>query len=67
MKKLLIATTVILLAGACKKNDNGNNPGPDVQCGDHQSQPLYRESNGNCYLLNSNGEKEYVEKHECDC
>ena len=64
MKKLLIVGLLGILVSCNKKNEPA---GGDKPCGDHHSQQLYKDSQGKCYLINSSGNKEYVEAHECDC
>ena len=36
-------------------------------CGYHNGHPLYKGPEGGCYYINSNGNKTYVDRSECDC
>lgn len=44
-----------------------NNPTQTDLCGYHNGEKLYKGPRGGCYYLNSNGNKTYVDRGECDC
>jgi hypothetical protein len=72
MKKLMILA-IFPLALACQKNDpsqgNKTTPtkNPGASCGSHQGHPVYKDIQGNCYFVNDDGTKEYVDNDECNC
>jgi len=39
----------------------------DLDCGTHNGSQLYVGPRGGCYYYNSNGNKEYVPRSECNC
>lgn len=47
----------------------GSNPdsGQVRMCGKHNGKQLYRGPDGGCYYINSNGNKTYVARSECNC
>ncbi|GAA0542778.1 hypothetical protein [Chitinophaga japonensis] len=36
-------------------------------CGYHNGKRLYKGAQGGCYYINSNGNKTYVDRSECNC
>jgi len=67
MKNILrILLAVILfsftVSGCYKKNDFD-----DIVCGEYNGNQLLKEPDGECYYINSNGNKVYTESSECDC
>lgn len=47
----------------------GSNPagGTIRNCGTHNGKQLYKGSDGGCYYINSNGNRSYVGRSECNC
>lgn len=47
----------------------GSNPagGTVRSCGTHNGKQLYKGADGGCYYINSNGNKTYVGRSECNC
>jgi hypothetical protein len=70
MKTFFLGFVVVALLTSCNKKENStkdSSSSNDTPCGDHQSNQLYKESSGNCYYIDANGKKQYVEQHECNC
>ncbi|NMH87656.1 hypothetical protein [Flavivirga algicola] len=59
--KLLI---VILSLISCSSTEN---PLKERECGTHNGNKLYTGPKGGCYYYNSNDNKTYVDRAECDC
>ncbi len=52
------------------KSNNKNNEKIYVtewSCGKHNGKQLYTGPRGGCYYYNSNGNKTYVDRSECNC
>jgi len=49
------------------ESTTGNNTETEWECGTHNGNTLYTGPEGGCYYYNSNGNKTYVEREECDC
>lgn len=45
----------------------GQSPNPGGSCGTHNGRQLYKGPDGGCYYINSNGNKTYVARSECNC
>lgn len=39
----------------------------DIPCGTHNGNQLYKGPRDGCYYLNSNSNKTYVDRSECNC
>lgn len=55
---------------SCGKTDNSpiSDTETFIQCGKGKSgQQLYKGSKGGCYYINSNGNKTYIDKSNCNC
>jgi len=63
MKKLILALLLPVII-SCEKD--ASKPAEDVPCGDYKGNQTYKTEKGACYIFNSNGEKVYVDKSECD-
>lgn len=64
MKKSFLAITLLLsiltiTTLSCNKED--------VPCGFHNGEQLFEGPKGGCYYKNSSGNKEYVDRSECNC
>jgi hypothetical protein len=64
MKKVFVILAIAAGLFSCKKEDKSSSN--DTPCGDHKNNQLYKESTGKCYYLD-NGNRVYVENHECSC
>lgn len=66
MKKLSYSIYVLIFLAitACSSDDASPGGGG---CGTHNGKSLHRGSQGGCYYINSNGNKTYVSKSECNC
>jgi hypothetical protein len=67
MKKLsyLIYVLTFLTISACSSDDV--DPGSGGGCGTHNGKSLNKGPQGGCYYINSNGNKTYVSRSECNC
>lgn len=59
MKPILVAAFAACVFFACSKED--------VPCGFHNGEQLYKGPKGGCFYKNSSGNKEYVDRSECNC
>ena len=70
MKKL---TLIILIAyislnfNSCETNDDDDEARTEWECGTYNGNTLYTGPQGGCYYYNSNDNKTYVDRSECDC
>lgn len=62
MKKLLPLAFIMLCLCACSKDSES-----EKACGSHNGKQLYKGPEGGCYYYNSNDNKTYVERSECNC
>ncbi len=72
MKKILLYSFMaaflnIALACNSEENDSEIYESNYNGCGMHNGHTLYRGPDGGCYYYNSNGNKTYVDRTECDC
>ncbi len=56
MRVLLLCAALLTLTPACKKTDCTYN-----------GHTLHRGPQGGCYYINSSGDKEYVDRANCNC
>lgn len=71
MRKILLCF-LLLACLSCSKSsdttvDNTETPANSSPCGTHNGKQLYKGSRGGCYYINSNGNKTYVDRNECNC
>ena len=65
MKKLtliLFILTSFSLFISCDTSDDD-----EIECGTHNGNILYKGPQDGCYYYNSNGNKTYVDRSECNC
>lgn len=68
MKKLFLTSFLLLCLSAtiaCDSSDD--NVSSEIECGTHNGNTLYLGPQGGCYYYNSNDNKIYVDRSECDC
>ena len=69
MKKLVRLFILVLFfsisISGCE--DQYSDPSGDYPCGYHNGKRLYKGAKGGCYYINSNGNKTYVDRSECNC
>ena len=59
-----------LIVGACSGEDNNefeSSNQADWKCGTHNGNQLWTGPRGGCYYINSNDNKTYVDRSECNC
>lgn len=69
----ILGTLLVCFAISCSEStdpedyefDYDNQSSSD--CGYHNGNQLYLGPQGGCYYINSNGNKTYVDRSECDC
>jgi len=62
---MLIVSTSIYTS--CSSTDDGEGTRTEWECGTHNGNTLYTGPRGGCYYYNSNGNKTYVDRSECNC
>ena len=70
MKKLTLLFIVFSsLSLSCESNDDTNEAEnlTERECGTHNGNTLFTGPEGGCYYYNSNGNKTYVDRSECNC
>ncbi len=72
MKKLIIILFAFFIAcSTSETNDEefkyDNNTLSEWKCGTHNGKQLWTGPQGGCYYKNSNGNKTYVDRSECNC
>lgn len=71
MKKvyiIFILGYISLSINSCETNDDEDvETRTEWECGTHNGNTLYTGPQGGCYYYNSNGNKTYVDRSECDC
>lgn len=66
MKKYLLIITVILIGFvACTSGEEDEVT--ERVCGTYKGKTLYTGERGGCYYYNSNKNKEYVDRSNCNC
>jgi hypothetical protein len=68
LKILFIAFSFISVL-ACTSSDDTTETiiAADIKCGFHNGNQLWKGPEGGCYYYNSNDNKTYVDRSECDC
>ena len=70
MKKIILVIFIIsssIYFNSCSDNEDDNEELSEWECGTHNGNTLYTGPQGGCYYYNSNGNKTYVDRFECDC
>lgn len=57
----------VLNFASCSDNEEDNEELTEWECGTHNGNTLYTGPRGGCYYYNSNGNKTYVDRLECNC
>lgn len=75
MKKVLLVISALILFSC----GSGDEPAPNTQygrapvqnndwrCGTYNGKALYTGPEGGCYYINSSGNKQYVDRSNCNC
>ncbi len=69
MKNFLLIPFIIIclsLTVSCDSSEEEENLS-QWQCGTHNGNTLYTGPQGGCYYYNSNNNKTYVDRSECNC
>ncbi len=72
MKNIFLSSLLVFLFSftlACEKDENNSEiyESNYEGCGTHNGHTLYKGPEGGCYYYNSNGNKTYVDRSECNC
>lgn len=70
MKKIVYLGVIFLFLNfySCSTEvENNEEELSEWKCGTHNGKQLWTGPRGGCYYYNSNGNKTYVERSECDC
>ena len=72
MKKHILIFTLfifwIFIFSSCSSSDQeDDDTRTEWECGTHNGNTLYTGPQGGCYYYNSNGNKTYVDRTECNC
>ncbi|WP_109853318.1 hypothetical protein [Aquimarina sp. AU58] len=73
MKKLtiifiaLIGISSFISCDSSEETENDIETRTEWECGTHNGNTLYTGPQGGCYYYNSNGNKTYVDRSECNC
>jgi hypothetical protein len=63
--------TIVLALGVAGCSDTSTNSTGGTQtewrCGSYNGHPLWTGPQGGCYYYNSNGNKSYVDRSNCNC
>lgn len=65
MKKTLFIIIALFTIGSCSSDDSKDSK--NTSCGSYNGQVLHLGEQGGCYYINSNGNKTYVERSNCQC
>ena len=71
MKKLILIISVICCVVGFNSCDSSEDEDIETrtewECGTHNGNTLYTGPQGGCYYYNSNNNKTYVDRSECNC
>ncbi|WP_431165179.1 hypothetical protein [Tenacibaculum halocynthiae] len=67
MKELKITSVFILFILILSCSTDNTEELTEWRCGTHNGKELWTGPKGGCYYKNSNGNKTYVDRSECDC
>lgn len=72
MKKFILNFALIYLIinfNSCETNEDDDiiETRTEWECGTHNGNTLYTGPQGGCYYYNSNNNKTYVDRSECNC
>ncbi|MCL6296275.1 hypothetical protein [Jejuia spongiicola] len=72
MKKYTIIFTLLIglssfISCDSSESDNEEETRTEWRCGTHNGKLLWTGPQGGCYYKNSNGNKTYVDRSECNC
>lgn len=69
MKKelIIISFVAFFLIISCSVEDNLDETKTEWKCGTQNGKQLWTGPKGGCYYKNSNGNKTYVDRSECNC
>jgi hypothetical protein len=74
MKKILYSLLLVIATTTACSSGGDDTPVPSSSssgtksnCGSHNGKQLFLGPQGGCYYINSNGNKEYVSRSECNC
>ncbi|CAL2078865.1 hypothetical protein [Tenacibaculum sp. 190524A05c] len=65
VKQYLVLTFLIIFLINCTSSNELVSE--ERECGTHNGKLLFVGPKGGCYYYNSNGNKEYVDRSECNC
>lgn len=63
MTKIILLFLFVSSFTACDSQEEFS----ESKCGTHNGKTLYTGPQGGCYYYNSNGNKTYVDRSECNC
>ncbi|WP_303318577.1 hypothetical protein Q4Q34_04520 [Flavivirga abyssicola] len=72
MKKLIVILSALFIACSTSETNAEDFEYDDSilsewECGTHNGKTLWTGPKGGCYYYNSNGNKTYVDRSECNC
>lgn len=71
MKETVVFCTLLLcitcFSSCDSENQNSFQESEEWRCGFHNGKQLWTGPRGGCYYKNSNGNKTYVDRSECNC
>ena len=65
IKRFLVFTLLLIFSMSCTSSNELVSE--ERECGAHKGKSLFVGPKGGCYYFNSNGNKEYVDRSECNC
>ncbi len=66
---LLLSIPLLTMGNSCETEtySPSDSEYSTTPCGYHNGHRLYKGPRGGCYYINSNGNKTYVDRSECNC